>query len=58
MTRRSFGRMLTIWMYLSLCGSAILLAHEGPHGHFWTLMMSAAVSWLGLRELDKSQSNS
>jgi hypothetical protein len=58
MTMRTFGRMLSVWMYLSLCGSAILLAHNGPHGHFWTLMMSAAVCWLALGEVHKSQSNS
>jgi hypothetical protein len=50
--------MITLWMYLSLGGSAIILAHSGVHGNFWALMASAAVCWWMLRALDKGQSGS
>lgn len=46
--------LLTVWMYLSLSGAVILLAHNGPYGKFWFLMLAAAACWLGLGRIEKA----
>lgn len=55
MTKRAFSQLLTTWMYLNICGAAILLAHTGPYDNFWILLTSAAASWFALGKVAKQR---
>jgi len=54
-TKRAFSQLLTTWMYLNICGAAILLAHTGPYDNFWILLTSAAASWFALGKVAKQR---
>jgi hypothetical protein len=57
MSINAFSQVLTVWLWLNIFGSALLLFDGGPQQRFWILLTSAALSYISLRILSRFDRN-
>lgn len=57
MSIAAFAQVLTVWLWLNIFGSALILFNSGPQQRFWILLASAALSYASLRVLKHYDQN-
>lgn len=57
MSTTAFAQVLTVWLWLNIFGSALVLYDSGPQQRFWILLASAALSYVSLRILKRYDQN-